>query len=438
MAQITSREELEEWLKDKPADWAQVIAARAALRVLPYAFGQSTVDDWVVEHSLTLFRVTNASWPTDRFPATMVANAAQVGFSARAANSASHNKAPVAYSAIEAAAYAALAAYAARVDEYEPVHSAGEAADNAASAVTDAATRIAFWDNLSADCDWLDKSTQPIAHARNLTRTPLWPAGKPNGWSEAWVSTAARLRELDQGYSVWIDWYNRRVKGERAAFDIPGDVDRTQDKAILARLADSTNEDFWDKGATYVNTTLQGWIDEARERAAIDYVASGAPLKIGSDAELAARGELKSRLTSVEGALAALKDQLASLTQTGHGGIGHNQPENAGSLRDDEIALLQQKVASLEPLVMAAHTALTKPEPDVTQLVQLVPKLNRWSRAMQVVEDVTSARVREGIESWAGPAALGGAGYLICTTIPNALSEFSQYFYTYWTPILIG
>ena len=58
MAQITSREELHVWLKDKPADWAQVIAARAALRVLPSAFVHdgNDSDKWMKASAIAFFR----------------------------------------------------------------------------------------------------------------------------------------------------------------------------------------------------------------------------------------------------------------------------------------------------------------------------------------------------------------------------------------------
>ena len=77
-----------------------------------------------------------------------------------------------------------------------------------------------------------------------------------------------KLLSLDRNYSVWIDWYERRIRGERAAFDIPGDKRRTEDKNILRQLAEASDEDFWDKGNHYVNATLKGWLDEARARAA--------------------------------------------------------------------------------------------------------------------------------------------------------------------------
>jgi hypothetical protein len=58
MGHITSREELEAWLKDKPAQWAQVIAARAALRVLPYAFAYESNDSdkWMKASAIAFFR----------------------------------------------------------------------------------------------------------------------------------------------------------------------------------------------------------------------------------------------------------------------------------------------------------------------------------------------------------------------------------------------
>jgi RimJ/RimL family protein N-acetyltransferase len=62
MGKITSREELGEWLKDKPADWGQVIAARAVLRVLPYAFGELTSEKRIIDFVLPLIRAVSISW----------------------------------------------------------------------------------------------------------------------------------------------------------------------------------------------------------------------------------------------------------------------------------------------------------------------------------------------------------------------------------------
>lgn len=96
----------------------------------------------------------------------------------------------------------------------------------------------------------------------------LWHGSVPNDWQDTWTEAKRSLLSNDPRFLVWTDWFERRIRGERAAFDIPGDKRRKEDKAILRRLADVTNEEFWDKGAGYVNATLAEWLAEARERAA--------------------------------------------------------------------------------------------------------------------------------------------------------------------------
>jgi hypothetical protein len=269
MAQITSHEELLEWLKDKPADFAQVIAARAALRVLPYAFDKDVPEKWVNDFASPLIRKIAISWAARNFPAyDMVA----------ATYAASDAPADAPINAEPYATYAASGAAHAASDAARGSDANARAMDAVAGAIraaylaawpSDADAEAAYavvWSNTLHDCDWLESDGYAASASRRLTREPLWPAGEPDGWDMAWVSAAGRLAALNEGYSVWADWYDRRIKGERAAFDIPGDTRRVEDEKILARLADATNEDFWDKGAAHVNTTLQGWIDEARAR----------------------------------------------------------------------------------------------------------------------------------------------------------------------------
>ena len=291
MTEITSRKDLEKWLKGKPIEFAQVIAARAALRVLPYAFVDRVETKWVNDHALSVIRATAISWAARNIPAhDMVA-------AAYAAGSAAHASAYATVFAAFAAAFAALATARVTADAAADVAAADAAADAAAHAAADAATNaaahVAIWDNVSADCDWLGTSSDAATDARRLTCERLWLNSSSFDWSKRWEDAAARLFALDPSYQVWIDWYNRRIKGEDAAFDIPGDTNQIEDKKILVALADATNEDFWDKGATHVNTTLQRWIDDARERVrpTIDPAAyTQNPLAIGFGAN--AEGEV--------------------------------------------------------------------------------------------------------------------------------------------------
>ena len=257
MVEITSRGDLLEWLKDKPRECAQVIAAREASRVFPYPFQHYVADDWAALFALSLLRANAISWAASNFSARDMKRAAQAAARAAVRAAAAGAGARVAYTAVraaDAAGDAAAAVYA--VDT------------GAGAAVYTAAANVGvMWDNISADIDWLSREGDPALAACRLTREPLWLRATPKGWQSDWNNAAMRLLRLDPSYQVWIDWYNRRIIGEDAAFDIPGDTNRTEDKKILVALADATDEDFWGKGATHVNTTLQRWIDEARERA---------------------------------------------------------------------------------------------------------------------------------------------------------------------------
>ena len=147
----------------------------------------------------------------------------------------------------------------------------------------------AFWQSVAADCDWLNDKRNTEHAAGELTRMLLWQSAHPTNWYRGWGVLVHQLRSIDPNYSVWIDWYERRIRGERAAFDIPGDKGRIEDRKILRRLAEATDEEFWGKGHEYVNATLKGWLDEARARVAPEIIpaeASGV-LDIGGTAEAA-------------------------------------------------------------------------------------------------------------------------------------------------------
>jgi len=227
MIEIRSPEQLEKWLEDKPKDWAQIIAVRVAMRALPF-IGTAT-EDWLKRCALLLMRANATSWATLSYPAHDMANAATY-----------------ATAADDAAAYAAYAASA-----------------NAPAAAADA-----VWRSVSEDCRWLSEHAKRADAVRVLTGHSLWREQPSVPFDAAWKGLRQKLLTIDTSYAVWIEWFDRRIKGEAAMFDIPGDTDRAEDLQILIRLADATDKGFWDRGAKFVNPTLQGWIDEARARAA--------------------------------------------------------------------------------------------------------------------------------------------------------------------------
>jgi hypothetical protein len=242
--EITSRGELQAWLEDKPADWAQVIAARAALRLLPHRLWGRNL---VLALALPWFRCTFISWAARNYPTYDMIAAGRVAVSS-AIGTAKHidNSLAVAITAVRVA----IAGDVTRAVEV-------------ARLATNTTEGKGDWGDITLDCDWLDDDPDPSSASRRLIRKMLWPIGRPLSVVDGWNDVVGQLLKLDPTYQVWIDWYERRIRGEDAAFHIPGDTDRKADKAILARLADATDEDFWGKGATFVNTTLQNWIKEA-------------------------------------------------------------------------------------------------------------------------------------------------------------------------------
>ncbi len=130
---IDSREALEAWFEDKPVDWAQVVAARAALRAFPVVFAIVDVPDRYLSPdrkqrlTLQVFRASLLSWVARLYPAhdlTTLADAAA------------------------AAVYAAAAA----------------------AAAPRAAVAAVSWEAFTADCAFLEKAEDSAA----LINTPLW------------------------------------------------------------------------------------------------------------------------------------------------------------------------------------------------------------------------------------------------------------------------
>ena len=260
MAQITSREELVAWLKGKPTDWAQVIAVRAALRLTPFVFLNTASDAWCSFVGRSHFQAISLGWTQFNLSGHDTKEGARRGAliaSQKAVRASSFAFSSGANSEGFTAAVSVI--YVADVDHGNAVYPA--------DAGFQYLSEIA-WRNVEFDCQLLDRESKKSTRFA-ISRAPLWGGGIPLNWADEWSHAATRLLTHDPTYQVWIDWYNRRIEGHGAAFDIPGDSDHTEDKKILARLADASDKDFWDKGATYVNTTLQSWIDEARERVAV-------------------------------------------------------------------------------------------------------------------------------------------------------------------------
>jgi hypothetical protein len=284
--QFRARTELAEWLVGKPEDWGSAIATRAAMRSLPYLNHAQL--SWLEEFAFEPLRALIFCWVAVGTPKILYrTKAAKRAASAvdKVLQKKRRDGSLASQLASDAAYLAALVAESGSSrNVVQAVKCSAEAAANfvhmehpsvddfgfVADFPDDPAGQVmkTMWEAVSRDCEWLAMQRNQSVAARRLIYNQIWLDGPPDKWIADWWHLERQLLSTDENYWVWTYWFERRTWGERAAFDIPGDKRRVEDKKILRRLAEATDEDFWGKGHEYVNATLKGWLDEARERVA--------------------------------------------------------------------------------------------------------------------------------------------------------------------------
>ena len=244
---ISKKAELRDWLEGRDRADAQVIAARAALRVLPFSATAIGKDGGDVRRALFLpiFRALSLSISLIERPLTERESFASA---AAAAN---------AYSAANAAA-AAANAYSAAYS----VGTASNAAANAANAAYSAATAAAaaasdIWRMISIDAEALECGVRPtrLTHKALCPDTSSewtdetlggrWPEATPDEIARHWTALKKNLLTAKDGdWRVWTDWYEARLRGA------PFNEDLEYAKAVIA-------DEIWDAGPKAANAEIR-------------------------------------------------------------------------------------------------------------------------------------------------------------------------------------
>ncbi len=256
MPKFGDRKSFEKWLTDKPREWAVVLAARVALRTVPFLADAEVRgdDDPLAAIVLPTLRATAAPWVAAEYPthgaglqaaafdatvdAAAAGDAADAAYAAAAANAAR----AAAYAA-DSAVFAVYAADAARADAAANAAARADVATVVAFATT-AATTAAFWRALGRDTDALEDGIAP----EDLAGRSLWiaegPEERPEIVDDSWLRLRSRLLDADPGWRVWTDWYQARLDGapsnealEVARALIPNEVWREGPKAVNAEIA---------------------------------------------------------------------------------------------------------------------------------------------------------------------------------------------------------
>jgi hypothetical protein len=273
---INSPNVLENLLTGTPVEWAQMIASRAALRVLPTAF---EVFDNKLEGGpgegllISTFRAAYISWVARRYGSSesIVACAADAAKALDAASKAGARN-------LGRAAFAAIAVRAAAVAEskgYFPAVTAISAAVDAARAASRAAL-TSSWEAVSADYVWLDQSKS----SGRLIEHALWLSDSSSGVRSRavpeWVSDslgAFAQRTEGSPFQLIAEWYEA----------ILPDTARLRPESLFGEVADialaTQPDEFWT--VTDERTPDMIMVDivefvlrEGRERAAWDFFLS--------------------------------------------------------------------------------------------------------------------------------------------------------------------
>jgi len=254
MVDFSDRDDIKRWLDAiEPAkrrrEVAVAMAARAALRVTPLlglelTRSQATVPSGYVLASL---RATALPWAAAKYPAYdselhAAASAAVVYvFAVGGAYAAS------ARAAVRAAIGAVTATYGdahvypdAATDACTAARAAADAVGTAAAGTADAAA--------TADADLIDAGRS----GSELMRFPLWSTPVPDWATEAWEDLRAALLAADEGWEVWIDWYEARLAG---------DADHPPYEALEIARA-TIPEEIWNQGPEVVNAEIKRLIAE--------------------------------------------------------------------------------------------------------------------------------------------------------------------------------
>lgn len=240
------REKLKIWLQKQPVDVAVVLAVRAVLRTIPTFSRVFGVKGWGARKTadiiiLPFMRAVSAQWSL----------AAQVDYSDemlarvvhRGRSGLERSRSQITGGVERKINDFLIAADLSAVTfQFARDHAIADAAEKAAQSIKLASSVDIENASLAVAAD--REALEEGIEAYRLAATPLWPKSISNTLKSEWELVRRALESLDEGWEVWIDWYEARVNGE--AFDPVREHKR-------ATLSDS----IWEKGVAAANAEIR-------------------------------------------------------------------------------------------------------------------------------------------------------------------------------------
>jgi hypothetical protein len=235
-------DERERWLRNQPIEVGMVLAARAALRVIPALSLASRPTGSLTARRMTVIRVFRAvasAWAVSAFPSQrdVLREAAR-----QAVAGLGNLRAP---SPERAAAYALAAILAPDADIPARAATAVGYALDAAGEKGKAAFEITLT-AIMEDAHLLSQrfSAVTIAHSQ------LWPGQVPD-WAQAhWEDLKLKLLAENNGWEVWSQWYEDRLSGA---------LSREQIEVARTTIPDQV----WQQQPSILNRHIQELIEES-------------------------------------------------------------------------------------------------------------------------------------------------------------------------------
>jgi len=257
LAAITNREELEGWLEGRPREWGQIMALRAAMRVLPLFAPSEQRFDLL----LSVFRALFISQAV-----AIWSNREMSMATARAAYAADEAAATVEDDAVATdvgcAATSAVVAFCQSDfdDGFEVDNSAFAAISFAAAAAV--AEDAVIWLETQDDAVALEMLETDANTFQRLLRQSLWLTHAPFGpFNAAWMRMKSELSDrTDENWQFWIDWYESCVRGDIAFLT---GLTAQENERFWGELAQESDE-FWNREPKFVNQDIFARLFAAR------------------------------------------------------------------------------------------------------------------------------------------------------------------------------